>query len=157
MCKKCVISGLFNNTKMKKSKSKLNFKGMLAPVIGGAGGAALKMGLNFAINTIDKAGKLNANKKALVSLAVPVLASIVAPKLVASPLAQSVISGHYAITLYELGQSLLPEAIAAKVAGYYPEGIAGYYPEGIAGYYPEGMAGVPNLPFQPDTSMSAVA
>jgi hypothetical protein len=140
-CKACSIAGIFNNSKNQMKKSKLNFKGVSQSLVNGAAGAGLKMGVNFAISKLDKNGVLTGTKKGLVSLAVPVLASVLAPKLVAKPIVKGAIEGHIAITMFELGSGLLPADIAAQVSGYNPVSMAGYNPVAMAGAFPK-------LPYQ---------
>lgn len=140
-CGPCSIAGIFN-TKNQMKKSKLNFKGVSQTLINGAAGAGLKMGVNFAMSKLDKNGVLTGTKKGLVSLAIPVLASVLAPKLVAKPIVQGAINGHVAITMFELGSSLLPADVASAVSGYNPVSMAGYNPVSMAG------RSMPPLPFQ---------
>lgn len=130
-CTSCQIAGLFNTKKMKKSK--LNFKGVTNTLVGGASGAALKMGFNFALATIDKGGKITGMKKHLASLALPIVGSLVAPKLMAKPAVQNAVIGHNAITIFQAAQEALPADLAAKVSGYEPYSIAAYRPYSVSG------------------------
>jgi hypothetical protein len=137
-CKTCSIAGLFNNNKMKKPK--LNFKGISSSLVGGASGAAVKMGVNAIISTVDKNGVLSGMKKHLVSLALPIVGTVLMPKVFAKPLVANAVIGHNAITIFQAAQEVLPADIAAKVSGYDPYAMAGYSPYS--------MAGNGNLPFQ---------
>jgi len=128
-------------------KSKINFKGVSQTLINGASGAALKMGVNFAFSKLDKNGVLTGTKRGLASLAIPVLASLVAPKLVAKPMIKGAIDGHVAITMFELGSSMLPENIKAAVSGYEPASMAGYNPASVAGPFPK-------LPYQESSGVA---
>lgn len=136
MCKKCFISGLFTNNNKQMKNKKFNFKGVSQSLISGATGAGLKMAFNFALSKIDKNATLTGTKKSLVSLAVPVLAGVIAPKLVAKPLVKGAIDGHIAITMFELGTSLVPEQYKAAVSGYTATALAGYQPVSLAGRMP---------------------
>lgn len=150
-CKACSIAGIFNTSKMKKSK--INFKGVTQTLINGASGAALKMGFNFLISKVDKEGKLSTNadgeptpmKKELISLAVPLAIGAFAPKLVAKPIVKAAIDGHVAITFFQLGLSQIKDA-ETKAA------VAGYNPVAMAGYNPVAMAGFPKLPYQNEST-----
>lgn len=130
-CVSCQIAGLFNSKKMKKSK--LNFKGVTSSLVGGASGAALKMGFNFALATIDKGGKVTGMKKHIASLALPILGTVIAPKLMAKPAVQNAVVGHNAITIFQAAQEILPADISAKVSGYDPYSIAAYRPYNVSG------------------------
>jgi len=138
-CKACAISGIFNNNKMKK---KLSFKGIGTNLIGGASGAALKMGVNALLSVVDKDGKLTGTKKDLISLAAPIVGGIVLPKVFAKPMVKDAVVGHNAITIFNmvLTSGVLPENVVARVAGYDPYALAGYEPYALAGN--------PALPFQ---------
>lgn len=137
-CRACQIAGLSNNSKMKK---KINFKGVASnafkgigkQLIGGTGGAALKMGFNFMLNTIDKEGKVTGLKKHALSLGVPILGHFIAPKFMQNETVSDIVVGHNAITIFQAAQELLPEDIAAKVSGYEPYSVAGYRPYNVSG------------------------
>lgn len=114
-------------------KPKFNFKGVTHSLTGGASGAALKMGFNFALATIDKSGKVTGMKRHLASLAFPVLASAIAPKFMNKPAVQNAITGHNAITIFQAATEVMPEGIKAKVSGYDPYSVAGYRPFALSG------------------------
>ena len=128
---------------------KINFKGsrfgFIMPIMEGAGGAALKMGVNFGINTLYPAA--TPLIKGVIGLGLPIVASMAMPKLFnaknqTGEFVRGAVTGHNAICIYEMGMAVLPENIKAHVSGYSPYALAGYSPYALAG------KAQPNLPFQ---------
>ena len=111
------------NSKIGKPNMKLNFKQITNTVVSGAVGTGLTIGVDKAIGMIDAEGKLDSTLRAAAPIALPILASLVAPKMLKNKMISGGLDAAAHIAVFRVANSFLPDEY--KIAGPFDGNIAG--------------------------------
>ena len=111
------------NSKIGKPNMKLNFKQTSNTLINGAVGTGVVIGADKVIGMIDTEGKLDSTLRAAVPIALPILISLVAPKMLKNKMISGGLDAASNISVFRVANSFLPDEY--KIAGPFDGNIAG--------------------------------